>query len=63
VPRLFVQGEQDAFGPVDALRSRVERLAPSPEIVVVPGADHFFGEHLDALQATVARWAAARPWG
>lgn len=62
VPRLFVQGERDAFGPPDALRSRVERLSPPREIVVVPGADHFFEGHLDAVQVAVTQWAAARPW-
>jgi uncharacterized protein len=62
MPRLFVQGETDVFGPADALRSRVERLPPPRELTVVPGADHFFEGQLDAVQAAVARWAAARPW-
>lgn len=61
-PRLFVQGELDDFGSGDALRAVVERLAPPRELVVVPGADHFFAGHLDALQAAVDAWAAARPW-
>lgn len=61
-PRLFVQGEDDRFGPGDALRVLTEVLPPPRDVVVVPGADHFFDGHLDALQGAVADWAARRPW-
>lgn len=61
-PRLFVQGEKDRFGPGETL----ERLvAPWPEgrtTVVLPGADHFFTDRLDELQAVVERWAGGHPW-
>ena len=61
-PRLFVQGELDAFGPGESLRALVEPLPPPRELVVIPGADHFFDGHLDALQGAVAGWAERRPW-
>jgi hypothetical protein len=61
-PRLFVQGERDAFGPGESLRALVEPLPPPRELVVVAGADHFFDGHLDALQGAVADWAEGRPW-
>ena len=61
-PRLFVQGEQDEFGAGDALRALVEPLPPPRELVVVPGASHFFDGQLDALQSALAAWAAKRPW-
>jgi alpha/beta superfamily hydrolase len=61
-PSLFVQGENDEFGPGEALRALVEPLPPPRELVVVPGADHYFTGHLDALQDAVASWAARRPW-
>ena len=61
-PRLFVQGERDEFGPGEALRALTDPLPPSREAVVIPGADHFFDGHLDALQGAVADWAGARPW-
>jgi alpha/beta superfamily hydrolase len=61
-PRLFVQGELDQFGAGEALRALVEPLPPPRELVVVPGADHFFDAKLDALQSAVADWAARRPW-
>jgi alpha/beta superfamily hydrolase len=61
-PRLFVQGEHDEFGPGEALGALVEPLPPPREVVVVPGADHFFDGRLDALQGAVADWAEGRPW-
>jgi alpha/beta superfamily hydrolase len=61
-PRLFVQGEQDVYGPGQTLRGLVEPLPQPRELVVVRGADHFFDGQLDALQDAVAAWAATRPW-
>ena len=61
-PRLFVQGERDEFGPGEALRALVLPLAPPRELVVVPGADHYFTGALEALNGAVAGWAARRPW-
>jgi len=61
-PRLFVQGEQDQFGPSEALRALVEALPPPREVVIVPGANHFFDGQLDALQGAIADWAEGRPW-
>ena len=61
-PRLFVQGERDPFGSGEALRALVDPLPPPKELVVVPGASHFFDEKLDAMQAAVSSWAATRPW-
>jgi uncharacterized protein len=61
-PRLFVQGERDEFGPGEALRTLAESLPPPREVVVVPGADHYFTGRLDALQATIRPWAERHPW-
>lgn len=41
VPMLFVQGERDAFGTADELRSVVEGL-PSAELYVIEQGDHSF---------------------
>jgi hypothetical protein len=62
VPRLFVQGEHDEYGGADQMRELVARLPEPRTLVIIPGADHFFGGHLDELQEAVASWAAARPW-
>ena len=61
-PRLFVQGEADPFGGGAFMRQLVERLPPPRTLVVIAGADHFFGGHLDELQDALAAWAAGRPW-
>jgi uncharacterized protein len=61
-PRLFVQGEHDQFGGSGPIRELVDRLPEPRVLVVVAGADHFFGGHLDELQQAVASWAALRPW-
>ena len=61
-PRLFVQGEQDAFADGERIRALVATLPAPRTLVVIPGSDHFFTGHLDALQAAVDSWAATRPW-
>jgi len=61
-PRLFVQGERDEFGPGETLRALVEALAPPRELVMVPGANHFFDGQLGGLQGAIASWAERRPW-
>jgi alpha/beta superfamily hydrolase len=61
-PRLFVQGAADTYGGAEAIRGLVSALPEPKSVVVVPGADHFFGGHLDELQEAVRAWAARRPW-
>lgn len=61
-PRLFVQGERDAFGDGRRIRDLVERLPQPRTLVVVPESDHFFAGHLERLQEVVGSWAAGRPW-
>ena len=61
-PRLFVQGDEDEFGPAEEIRAVVEPLAPPRELVVVPDADHFFTGRLEALHSAVLEWARRRPW-
>jgi alpha/beta superfamily hydrolase len=61
-PRLFVQGEHDEFGGGESLRALIRPLPPPCELVVVPGADHYFSGRLEALQAALAGWAQRRPW-
>ena len=62
VPRLFVQGEHDAFGSAAAIESLVASLPEPKELHVIPGSDHFFDGHLEALQSWIEAWASRRPW-
>jgi hypothetical protein len=51
VPSLFVVGENDTYGPP----AQLERfLGGSHRMVVIPGADHFFEGHLEALGDAIA---------
>jgi hypothetical protein len=61
-PRLFVQGEHDAFGSAVQLAELVAPLPEPKSLVIVPGSDHFFTGHLDELQAAVEAWAQQQPW-
>jgi uncharacterized protein len=61
-PRLFVQGDEDEFGPAEEIRAVVEPLAPPRELVVVPDADHYFTGRLEPLHEAVVEWALRRPW-
>ena len=58
-PLLLVHGEHDEFGDVEQLRALVAELEPSVpvQLVVIPGAGHFFEGHLDELKRAITDWA------
>jgi alpha/beta superfamily hydrolase len=58
VPTLFVTGEQDTFGPPALLAELAGGLT---EVVIVPGADHFFEAKLEELERAIAGFLAALP--
>jgi len=49
-PIAFIHGDQDDVAPL----ARLERLVSRDRIRVIRGADHFFMDHLEELQAAVA---------
>lgn len=57
-PILFVHGEHDEFGEA----KKVEQLAreleqwTKVELKIIPGAEHFFANHLDELKQAIANW-------
>ncbi len=53
VPVAFVTGDRDQFCPLSVLESARERFAPASMLALIPGADHFFGGHLDGLATRV----------
>ncbi len=57
-PLLLVHGENDEFGDVNRLRELVAELEKSMplELVVVPGAGHFFDDQLDELKSAITNW-------
>jgi alpha/beta superfamily hydrolase len=52
-PWLIIQGDQDELVGVEETLEWVNSLAPGPELLVVPGAEHFFHGRLDDLRAAV----------
>jgi uncharacterized protein len=58
-PLLLVHGEHDEFGDVERLRQLVVELEKSVpvQLVVIPGAGHFFDDQLDQLKRTITDWA------
>jgi uncharacterized protein len=58
VPAVFVTGELDTFGPPALLP---DLAGDSTEVVVVPGADHFFEGRLPELERAIARFLAELP--
>ena len=59
-PLLLVHGEHDEFGNVEQLRKLVSELEKNVpvQLVVIPGAGHFFEGHLDELKRAITDWAA-----
>src|SRR3569832_172151 len=58
-PLLLVHGEHDEFGGVEQLRALVAELEKNVpvKLVVIPGAGHFFENHLDELKRAITDWA------
>ena len=60
VPWLLVHGTEDDVVPVDDSRNIAPRAGGPVSLVEVPGADHSFSEHMDALTSAVTEWIGAR---
>ena len=58
-PWLVVQGDRDELVDAVAVRDWVARFEPAPELLVVPGAEHFFHGKLVELREGVGRWLRA----
>jgi alpha/beta superfamily hydrolase len=59
LPKLFVQGDRDEFGPLDRLRAGLARVAEPWDLEIVEGADHFFADRLAELERVIADWLSA----
>ncbi len=54
-PWLIVQGDQDELVNVDEIVALTNELEPGPELLIVPGAEHFFHGRLgDLREATIS---------
>jgi len=57
-PILFVHGDHDEFGSLEALRRLVDEVSQHTEtdLVVFPNCGHFFDDHLSELRVAVRDW-------
>ena len=60
IPKLFISGTRDQYGPMAQVESVVAHAAPPAELVWVEGADHFFVGRLDEVQRAIASWCNAK---
>lgn len=58
-PKLIVQGSADEMCPLDALEKEWPSWAEPKQLVVIPGASHFFDRQLGELAAAVTRALSA----
>jgi len=58
-PWLIVQGDEDELVDVDETVDWVNGLEPGPELLILPGAEHFFHGRLLALREAVAEFVRA----
>jgi uncharacterized protein len=56
-PLLFVHGTKDEHGDVQKVETLVQECR-NAESVIITGADHFFGKHIDTVEETVRQWAS-----
>ncbi|HUK31235.1 MAG TPA: alpha/beta family hydrolase [Candidatus Acidoferrum sp.] len=63
-PKLLLQGENDQYGAPAKLKTLVksfpEAMQRVTQVVVVPGADHFFAGHLEEVDAALTSWLISR---
>jgi len=65
-PALFIQGDHDPFCDLGRLRTELERLSRTHELVIIPAAGHSFepkGEKRDTfpeVREAVTRWIVTR---
>ena len=56
LPKLFLSGGCDEYAPAADLQQVAAHAAEPKQLVLLPGADHFFAGRLEAMQNTLAAW-------
>lgn len=54
--KLFLSGNADEYAPAADLQQVVAHAAEPKQLVLLPGADHFFAGRLEAMQNMLAAW-------
>jgi alpha/beta superfamily hydrolase len=55
-PKLFVSGANDQYGPTDKVTAVVAQAAAPKQLVIIPGADHFFAGKVKEAQRAIEEW-------
>lgn len=56
LPKLFISGARDQFGPRVKLQELVDSVPPPKKLVVIEGGDHFFEGRLKELREAIETW-------
>jgi alpha/beta superfamily hydrolase len=56
IPKLFLSGDRDEFAPAEELTEVAATAAEPKRLILIPGADHFFRDQLEAMQRALAGW-------
>lgn len=56
MPKLFVSGARDQFGPKAKLEELIASVPEPKKFVLIEGADHFFEGRLRELRETIEAW-------
>lgn len=56
IPKLFISGAHDSFGPAEQLKEVVSTAADPKQLVFIPDSDHFFTGKLELMQQSLAGW-------
>ena len=59
-PKLFLQGEFDQFGSLAGVAVLVSNMPKPKQLVVIPGADHFFEGRINKMSAALEMWLSER---
>jgi alpha/beta superfamily hydrolase len=56
IPKLFLSGDRDQFALAEQLSQVTASAAEPKRLILIPGADHFFTDQLEAMQRALAGW-------
>ncbi len=59
LPKLFISGDRDQFGPRTKLETFVASLPEPRQLTLIPGADHFFEGRLSEMRKVIEDWVPA----
>jgi hypothetical protein len=58
VPLLIVHGDSDGWGELSKVRALAGELSGPVDLAIIPGADHFFEAHLEAMMGKISDFVA-----